>query len=251
MNEFASGVLMTLNGPLFTQDWVRSDALTSKCCIVHEMAEEGLFDVVVFRNGEIRGRVSLVVARSVTESIASIDLATIGDLRSGLGGGVPANRSLKPGGRLILSVSDGAGGYSARVSDATGKGITYDSATLGAGDLFGAFLIRPGSYRMSNVETGAAGMIEVDYPDPKQIWPRPGGFPVTVRVTQEGFEPSAIRISAGQGIIFKLETEASIRAEWTQGARSEPAERRPLRLNEATQMVLNLLKARRACKDKE
>jgi hypothetical protein len=114
-------------------------------------------------------------------------------------------------GHAVFQAPEGAEGY-AVVAEAAGPGgpAPFDSRQLGGDDLFAVTLIRPGTYTMTNLLTGAEGRITVAYPT---VGDRPyqPPDPVSVECTKQGFAPDTIDLQPAQGIIFRFGTPSRIK----------------------------------------
>ena len=101
-------------------------------------------------------------------------------------------------GRYAVVVSHTAGGGSRTVLDSRGQ--------LPAGDLFAVTLINPGTYRTTNLTTQARLPITVAMPGRGE--PYSPARPTLVRASDQGFDPAAAHILAGQSIVLLAETPA-------------------------------------------
>lgn len=88
----------------------------------------------------------------------------------------------------------------------------FDSRRLVDEDIFALTMVRPGTYALSNVQTGAKGQIKVAYPTRGREPYRPPE-PLTVACTDAGFYPADIDLMPAQGIIFHIRTPSRIQIE--------------------------------------
>lgn len=199
-----------INTHAFRQICLESDALGVLASIAHPLAEAGKYRGVVRQDGIEVAAFRASVEVDATKQQADVDLARLADTRRRLSSRVeePLYR-VKPGGWLVLFVSEGPGGFSVLVDRVEEEGgSSFDSRELGEGDVFIATLIRPGRYRLRERDGRYEGSLTVTYPAPgeKPYQPQP---PVTVKVTSKGFDPSELSVSPTQGVVFAVQTSSA------------------------------------------
>jgi hypothetical protein len=196
--------------------------------VVHRFTAEGQYVLSLLREDRVVETRSLTLSPSETRGdsrgtsprahVATAETVTI-DLRdSQPSPGLP--RHARPPSRLTLP----AGGYAAftgppgvvnravvRSVDAAGEqqDVVFDTAELGPDDFFAVTLVRPGTYAMRNALGAQTGRIVVTYPVVGAVPYRPAD-PVAVDVADSGFEPEAVTIGPGQGIIFRVGTRSRV-----------------------------------------
>lgn len=204
-----------INTEIFRQIGLDSGALTQLGAIVHPIAEPGEYEAVIRRGDRHHGEVRFTVGDGGATQL-DIDAAaaalSLPDDGCGCSGDKAESALLTPGGHLLIHVGDG-GRYSVAVKKWTAfkgrrDGVRFDTRELDAGDLFAATVLRPGMYTVTNTATGAAGRLEVAYPEPGEAPFRPPDA-VRIRVGAE-FEPAEYSVAAGQGQLFELTSPARI-----------------------------------------
>jgi hypothetical protein len=161
-----------INHHLFTQTSLDSGSLTMLGAVIHNFPEAGEYFGTVFRGSQTVASFRLTVDKESPAMQVNIDLATLHlpppepcDCKAG-----PHDQEhhfvVNPKGYAVFHVSRGAGGFAVRVGKVPGEYETkfFDSRELREGDLFAATLIRPGTYSVTNVKTGARGEVVVAYP---------------------------------------------------------------------------------------
>lgn len=198
---------------LFTQIGLDSGALTLLGSVVHPVPKPGVYRLVVRRDDREVGEVDVEVADGGAAQV-DVDLSAVGAgaptaARGGCCGSDDAQRDLRPGGHLVLHVGDGPGRYSAAlfVVGDDGKPV-LDTTLLGVGDTFGATVLRPGRYSVTNAAAGAEAYLLVRYPALGKEPYRPAD-PVQVQVG-DGFAPKEIEIGPAQGVAFQVTAPARI-----------------------------------------
>lgn len=198
-----------INTHAFRQTCLQSDALGVLGSIAHPLREAGDYRGSVRLRGAEVAAFRVRVDAEAPEQQADVDLAALATARRRLGGfsEEPAYR-VRPGGWLVLFVSEGPGGFSVRLDRVGKKGGSFDSRELGEGDVFIASLLRPGRYRLSDRHHKYEGTIRVSYPEPGKAPYRPKP-PVSVRVTAKGFEPAEVAVGPAQGVVLTVESPKS------------------------------------------
>ncbi len=209
-----------LDRSIFREVTTDSGALGIMNSIVHRMAEQGDYRGTVYR-GEARVGTFLVSVRDGPEAPAAagdalprqatIDLAALDGSAGGAPGDCPAAFSLAVGGHLVLSVSAGSGRYAVDLVRRERKkepAKVFDSRALGAGDLFVAALIRPGTYRVRDLLGSGRAELTVEYPEPGRLAAR--ARPVVVECRDGAMDPAAVQIQPGQALMFTCQRECRI-----------------------------------------
>jgi hypothetical protein len=222
-----------VNQHLFTQTSVDSGSLTMLGVVIHRFTEPGEYMGVVERGRETRSfRLSVDEGSSAMQ--ANIDLATLS------GGhhhhadcgckhketGADRTYVVNPAGYVVFHVSSGSGGYVVRVgSPESADAPVFDSTQLEGDDIFAVTLIRPGTYSVRNVASGARGEIVVAYPRVGQQ-PQQPAEPVEIECTEKTLRPAKIKIQAAQGQLYRFRTPSRIAIELVEPD-DGPRRRRP------------------------
>ncbi|MBY0395178.1 MAG: hypothetical protein K2X91_01745, partial [Thermoleophilia bacterium] len=187
--------------------------------IAHRLEKSGRHLGTIWRGESAAGRFEIAVDDDSEAAQVDLDLAhpeaaaaACCDCPPGKGG-VPAGLVVRPGGYLVLYLSEGAGGFHVTLDHAPERGAekparVFDSRRLGAGDLFVVTLIRPGAYAMQEASGGAKGVAEVAYPKPGKT-PFQPPEPVTVKLDKGRMDPPRVALAAGQGLIFAVGMEGA------------------------------------------
>jgi hypothetical protein len=210
-----------INYHIFTQTTLDSGALTQLGAVVHKFPDPGHYVGSIVHRDQSIGQFYLSVDPDCSATQVNIDLATVGrdSHTEEWSSRLPENRLVVGSdGYGVFHVSRGAGGFGATVtelgSSPTESTGAFDTRELKRGDLFAVTLIRPGTYRVVNLNTTVRGEIVVAYPQVGNEPFRPGD-PVAVRCHDKGFEPPVIKIAAAQGHVYHIATTnpARIRVE--------------------------------------
>lgn len=206
-----------VNQHLFTQTSVDSGSLTMLGVVIHRFREPGEYMGVVERGRETRS-FRLTVDKESSATQANIDLATLsgGHTHTDDCGckhnetGADRGFVVSPDGYVVFHVSSGSGGYVLRVGRLESPdSALFDSARLEGDDLFAVTLIRPGTYSVRNVVSGARGEIVVAYPKAGKQPHRPAE-PVEIECTEKTLRPAKIKILAAQGQVYRFRTPSRI-----------------------------------------
>ena len=120
---------------------------------------------------------------------------------------------VNPAGYVVFHVSSGSGGYVVRVGRLEKQDTAlFDSSRLEGEDLFGVTLIRPGTYSVHNVISGARGEIVVAYPKVGKKPHRPSE-PVEIECAEKTFRPAKVKIQAAQGQVYRFRAPSRIAIE--------------------------------------
>lgn len=191
-----------INRRLFTETSVDSGALSILGTIVHRFFETGEYQGTVLRNGQVVAKFVLTVGEDLTAMQTNIDLALLSS-RDVQEFGVNIE------GYVVFHVSRGGGGYAVvlrRSEDC--DSYVFDSRELDAEDGFAVTLLRPGIYRVTELNTRQQGEIVVAYPDPAAL--RCPLDPVSIGFQCDGFMPDRVEVQPTQGIVYRIEQRARI-----------------------------------------
>jgi hypothetical protein len=195
-----------------------SGALTMLGAVVHRFEEPGEYRGTVRLGDAIEKVFYLSVDPESPVAAADVDLAALaGSLPDEKTEGAccpddgEARFSVNPRGYVLFHVSGGRGGFSVnlRRADPDEKTPVFNSTALSAGAMFSAHLLRPGRYSVTNVLSNARATVTVGYPPEAFSGYRPPD-PLRMEVTERGFEPERIELSAAQGLIFDCNARARI-----------------------------------------
>jgi hypothetical protein len=151
----------------------------------------------------------------------NIDLARLsGGRTDGAGWGrtdeqIAADRAfvVNPEGKAVFHVSSGSGGYVVRVGKLEASDAAlFDSTRLEGDDLFAVTLIRPGTYAVRNLASGARGEIVVEQSEAEVELHRPTE-PVEIECTEKTLRPAKVRVQAGQSHVYRFRTPSRIAIE--------------------------------------
>jgi hypothetical protein len=210
-----------LNRPVFTQRAFDSSSLTVLTTLFHHFPEAGDYDLVVRRGERVIHRTQVrIVAENAPQQI-NVDLATLGDAETC--GPLGADSVMG------FYVSQGTGQYAVTIRQLAAREkrtLLDSSAVVPEGDFFAITLVRPGIYRVLNKEGKGAGTIHVSLPKGKKYRVDQATL---VKIGKQGmFKPRAVRILAGQTVVFQCTAPARIHAELAkaEGTSEKPIERR-------------------------
>ena len=204
---------------LFRQPGLDSGSLTMLGTAVHRFTKAGSYRGVSVRNGVRDAVFYVTVVDGDAVNQVDIDLASLSLDRR------PAGCDCAPDGgrRFVLAthgyavfhVSGGAGGFAVHVGRAATEpqAREFDSERLAGGDMFAATVLRPGRYSVAEVVRGGPGAkaeLDVAYPAASKTAYQPPGV-VRVAVTERGFEPAAVRMTAFQACLFTCAAPARIK----------------------------------------
>jgi hypothetical protein len=137
--------------------------------------------------------------------------------------------TVSPKGYVLFFASKGTGGYAVTVGDAREKERpVFDSQNLTTNDLFVLSLLEPTAYHMRNSLGTAKGEILITF-SPKD-GPRLKSLKTEmVEVGKEKFNPAQVRLTATQGLVFRVTDSARIVIEPKTRGRKEPPSPSPRR----------------------
>ena len=97
-----------------------------------------------------------------------------------------SNFVISPKGYVLFHVSQGPGGYSVQVNRLNDKvrNRIFDSRTLREGDIFIVTMIRPVTYSVTNINSGASGKIMLAYPHVPDVPYRPDD-PISIQLYRQ------------------------------------------------------------------
>ena len=173
-----------INPFVFSQVNLDSASLTMLTSVVHKTSESGIYDGTIQRGSDTVGRFRVAVSDSPPEKCAvesknqvnidlkSLDLPVADHIES-------QSKNcfqVRTGGYIVFHLSNGAGGYSVELrktgTESKGK-IIFDSKKLNDNDHFVATPLRPGTYKVINVETKTKAELIVAYPEVGKIPKQP------------------------------------------------------------------------------
>jgi hypothetical protein len=208
----------TMDQNLFTQTGLDSGALTMLGVVVHGFSEAGEYRGTVRKDAGPEAVFYISVDKSSPVAQANVDLAALAGQQPSQskccdGTAAAENQfGVNTRGYAVFHVSGGPGGYNVylRKADPDPNTPVFDSRRLHDGDIFSGVLIRPGAYSITNEVTNARGRVVVRYPKIGDTAYRPPG-PVRVQCTYDAFEPDAIELDPGQGLIFECKATSRIK----------------------------------------
>jgi hypothetical protein len=196
---------MLLNQPVFSQQTFDSSAITVLATLYHRFENPGDYDLIIQRDGRVIHRTNVHIEKEDAPLQENIDLAS-GKLDT-----APGYR-LRAGGVMGFYASRGTGRYTVRISQILEKEkrTLLDSAeVIPAGDLFSVTLVRPGTYHILSDENKILFRIHISLP--KEGKHRTDQAEV-VEVSEGGqYNPSTVRLLAGQTVVFHCLSPSRIR----------------------------------------
>jgi hypothetical protein len=203
---------------LFTQTSLDSGSLTMLGAVIHNFSEPGKYQGRVLRGTQTTASFRLTVNQDCPAMQVNIDLATLAlpapeHVEDELGCREPGRHfAVNPKGHVVFYVSQGAGGFTVRVGrvDEGHVATAFDSSELKEGDLFAVTMVRPGTYSVTNINTGAKGEIVVTSPRVGKVPYRPPQ-PVEIECLNDEFKPDNIRIEPAQGQVYRFKTQSRIK----------------------------------------
>jgi hypothetical protein len=199
-----------INTHALRQIQIESGSLGILGSLAHPLGDEGDYVGIVSKNDAQVAAFRLRVDGKVSVPQVDVDLAGLLPEAKGR-----AERHREPAyvvtqkGYLVLLVSQGPGGFSVSVekvaTDKSKPQRVYDSRSLQRGDVFIVTPLRPGSYDMTDSVGKAKGHIRVAYPEVATGRYEPPA-PVTVTVTERGFNPAKVELRAAQSVVFQIES---------------------------------------------
>jgi hypothetical protein len=216
----------SFNYTLFKQSDLDSAALTQLGQIIHPFAHPGAYRGTVWLGEEPVADFRLRVNDDAQAESDPVYVDLYGLHRRALTSRADESADtleIGAGGYACFYLSWGEGGYAVTVEGAArpehkGGAVAdrpaegdFDSRRLGAGDIFVATPLRPGSYQLVNREGDSTCSVIVRYPDPRQQRDPTATRPGEVACRDGGFVPEALSLLPAQGIIVRLETPAHLR----------------------------------------
>jgi hypothetical protein len=220
-------MITTFDRFMFTQVGLDSAALTMLGTVVHTPRVAGEYRGTVRAGGLPEATFYVGVDPQCAVAQVNIDLAALmapasgttkaaGECGCGSGGGDTGGSPrfvVHPKGYIVFHVGGGAGGFSVnlRRADENPDHKAWDTRQLQAGDIFAAVVIRPGTYAMKNLVTGAEGELTVAYPViGKTAFKPPPPLHVDCGKT---FEPRAVHLLPSQGLNVHVLEPAHLKIE--------------------------------------
>lgn len=200
MNEPRNDVV--INRVLLTNPALDSGAIAVRGTVFHVFRESGDHDVTILRGDRVAARFTVAVQPEGAPPQVNLDLAQ-------LEAGGSGSYTVREGGVMSFAVGLGVGRYAVVIGHTGGGGsrtVLDSRGPLPAGDLFAVTLINPGTYRATNLASQARLPITVAMP--RRDEPYSPARPTLVRASDDGFDPAAAHILAGQSVVLLAETPA-------------------------------------------
>lgn len=199
---------VTLNRAVFTQHVFDSSRLTVLTSLFHHFKEDGIYDLIIRRDGVVALRTSICVGGTSCQTQLNIDLAHLAPPEDGY--------QLNTGGVMGFYVSEGKGGYQVSISH-TGKKekrvVLNNAETLPAGGIFAVTLLRPGAYTISTNQNQRVGRIRLLLPDKaKDKSAYQTEQATTIEIDAKGqLKQKTVEIFTGQSVVFVCNAEVSVK----------------------------------------
>jgi hypothetical protein len=206
MNEPRNDVV--LNRALLVNPALDSGAIAVRGTVFHVFQESGDHDVTILRGDRVTGRFTVAVQPEGAPPQVNVDLARL-EADTGRSGSDTGRYAVREGGVMGFAVGLGVGRYAVLISHIAGGGsrtVLDSRGQIPAGDLFAVTLITPGTYRASNLANRARLQITVAMP--RRDEPYSPARPILVRAGDDGFDPAAAHILAGQSVVLLAGTPA-------------------------------------------
>lgn len=204
---------VVLNHALVSRRPLDSGAFAVRATLLHVFGEAGDHDVLILRDGRLRERFSVTVQPGGAPTQVNIDLAgPLADGYSVRAGGVVGFYAAQGRERYAVVVKRAAPGQTQTVLDSRER--------LPVNDLFAVILVHPGTYRARNLLNRTELRAAVRMPrrgeayDPAQ--------PTLILAGEQGFEPEAAQILAGQSLVLLARTPARFVVELEEAAPDKP-----------------------------
>ena len=178
---------------------ITSSALDVLTTLAHPLAETGEYAVTVMQHDEHVASFDVLVAEECTAAQVNVDLAYLSLDRA-------PTLHLRPGGSIVSYVTKGAGGYAIRVRRLgdPDQHCSYDSRNLQTDDLFVATPLRAGRYELSDRQRRQGVTVQVA-PNPPAHFRYAPPPPAQIRLTEHGFDRTAVEVGFSQGIAVRVE----------------------------------------------
>ena len=199
---------VAINRALLVNPALDSGAIAVRGTVFHVFAESGDHDVTILSGDRVTGRFTVTVQAEGAPPQVNLDLAGL-EMDTDRSGNITGPFAIREGGVMGFAAGQGIGRYAVLISHsaAGGSRTVLDSrGQLPAGDLFAVTLITPGTYRATNLANQARLQITVAKPGRDE--PYSPARPTLVRAGDQGFDPAAAHILAGQSIVLLAETPA-------------------------------------------
>ena len=213
MSELRNDVV--INRALLVNPALDSGAIAVRGTVFHVFGEAGDHDVTILRGDRVIGRFTVTVQAEGATPQVNLDLARL-EADSDSSGNATGHYAVREGGVMGFSVGLGIGRYAVLIRHTAGGGsrMVLDSrGQIPVGDLFAVTLITPGTYRATNLASQARLQITVTMP--RRDEPYSPARPTLVRAGDDGFDPDAAHILAGQSIVLLAEAPARFLVEPT------------------------------------
>ena len=213
MTELRKDVV--INRALLTNPALDSSAVAVRGTLFHVFREAGDHDVTILRDGRVTGWLTVAVQPEGAAPQVNLDLARL-EADADRSGGATCYYAIREGGVMGFAVGLGVGRYAVVIGHAAGGGsrtVLDSRGQLPPGDLFAVTLITPGTYRATNLANQARLQITVTMP--RRDEPYSPARPTLVRASDDGFDPAAAHILAGQSIVLLAEIPARFLVEPT------------------------------------
>jgi hypothetical protein len=206
VNELRDNVVS--NRALLVNPALDSGAVVARGTLFHVFREAGDHDVTILRDTRVTGRLTVTVRPEGATPQVNLDLARL-ETEGDRPGGTTGHYVIREGGVMGFSVGLGVGRYAVLISHTgggTSRTVLDSRDELPAGDLFAVTLITPGTYRAVNLASQARLQITVAMP--RRDEPYSPARPTLVRAGDDGFDPAAMHILAGQSIVLLADAPA-------------------------------------------
>jgi len=217
-----------INRYLFASTVFDSGSLGVLTSVVHQFSRPGFYHGMIMQDGRNAGIVSFEVTDTSANMQLDIDLAAARSVTSrpdcDCARAATGSLTVSPKGYVLFYASKGTGGYSVKVDDARDKTEpVFNSQSLMADDLFVLSLLEPVSYQMRNTLGSAKGEIVVNFTT-KDANRLKSLETQMVEVAKDKFNPAQVRLTATQGLVFRVIDNARIVIESKARSRAkEPA----------------------------
>jgi hypothetical protein len=208
---------MLTNLQALTQTRFDSGALSGLGAVVHRLTTPGEHRLTMLQAGNPIQSVPLQVVSPPSPDPAAVGVSIPNTVHVDLGGILAPTGELapRPPSAPLRVAVQGYAMFSApantsevavqiRPPGSENQPPVFDSRELGEGDVFAVTPLRPGRYSLANTATGAKGEIRVAYPVIGTTPYQPPD-PVTVQVTEQGFQPNVIQLKPAQGLVFQVD----------------------------------------------
>lgn len=203
------------NHSLFRQFGGSTESISSSVMIFHPVKEPGHYEGIIYKNDIPAGSFVVDCSESNPESQADIDLS---DFAPGMKTTQECCTEspqrifrVKKEGYLLFFASKGTDGYSVMLSPASPprERKSYFTKKPEHGDIALIMLVRPGAYQISTSERKSCNL-SVEMPERIHNYHQLLQQPVTLTITEGGFDKDSITIAPGQGLVVHIEYGTSL-----------------------------------------